>query len=171
MVDGFREIQPTQVADNPFKLIGSDWMLITAGTMEHLNTMTASWGGVGILWGRPVAWCVIRPGRYTFEFIEQASAFTLSFFADSYRDVLNLCGSKSGRDVDKVQATGLTPVQASNGGIYFAQARLVMVCNKIYYQDLDPQHFLDPTIERNYPIKDYHRMYMGEIVQCLSREA
>jgi flavin reductase (DIM6/NTAB) family NADH-FMN oxidoreductase RutF len=85
--------------------------------------------------------------------------------------VLNLCGTKSGREVDKVAVTGLTPVQAQNGAIYFAQARLVFVCNKIYHDNIDPQNFLDPTIERNYPIKDYHRVYMGEIVQCLSRKA
>ncbi len=169
MAGEFREIKPTEIGDNLFKLIGSDWMLITAGTMEHMNTMTASWGGIGILWGRAVAWCVIRPGRYTVPFMEQSNAFTFSFFDQGYRDVLNFCGTKSGRDVDKVAATGLTPVQTLNGGIYFAQARLVMVCNKIYHDDIHPQNFLDPTIERNYPIKDYHRVFMGEIVQCLQR--
>jgi len=167
MSEAFREIKPTEVADNPFQLIGSDWTLITAGTMDHFNTMTASWGGVGILWGRPVCWCVIRPHRYTAAFMEQSKAFTLSFFEERYRAVLNLCGTKSGRDIDKVAETGLTPVASQNGAVYFAQARLVMVCNKIYYQDLDPQHFMDPTIEGNYPKKDYHRMYIGEIVQCL----
>ncbi len=163
------EIKPQQISDNVFKLIGSDWMLITAGTPEHFNMMTASWGGMGILWGKEICWCVIRPHRYTYQFMETAERFTLSFFEERYREALNVCGTKSGRDVDKVAVSGLTPAQTESGAVYFAEARLVIECKKIYFHDIDPRHFLDPEIDNNYPKKDYHRMYIGEIVRCLSR--
>ena len=166
----FKSIKPEEIGDNPFKLVGSDWMLITAGPPDAYNTMTASWGGLGVIWNRNVCWCVIRPVRYTYEFMEKAESFTLSFFDEQYRDALNLCGSKSGRDVDKAAATGLTPIAGTlPGTTCFAQARLVIACRKIYYQDLIPGQFLDPGIEGNYPQKDYHRMYFGEIKNCLVR--
>jgi len=160
-------ITPEQMTDNPFKLVGSDWMLITAGPPDAYNTMTASWGGFGVLWNRHVCWCVIRPVRYTYQFMEKADSFTLSFFPEEYRSALNLCGSRSGRDIDKAAATGLTPVAGLLDGVTtFAEARLVIECRKLYFQDFIPDHFLDPTIHDNYPQRDYHRMYVGEIVNC-----
>jgi flavin reductase (DIM6/NTAB) family NADH-FMN oxidoreductase RutF len=163
----FRRIKPESIEDNPFRLIGSDWMLITAGTPESYNTMTASWGGLGKLWHDSVALCFVRPTRFTYRFMEQARTFTLSFFSSRYRKALEFCGAKSGRDVDKARVTGLTPVPVGPGGVSFAQARLVLVCRKLYYQDLDPKHFLAAAIHRNYPGKDYHRMYIGKITSCL----
>jgi flavin reductase (DIM6/NTAB) family NADH-FMN oxidoreductase RutF len=165
----FKEIAPETVKDNVFKLIGSDWMLITAGDVKGFNTMTASWGGLGVLWSKNVCFCVIRPSRYTFEFMEKNNRFTLSFFDDAYRGALTYCGSKSGRDVNKVAATKLTPVTAKSGGIYFAEARLVFECKKMYFQDIVPAGFCDAVINENYPQKDYHRLYVGEIVRCLSK--
>ncbi len=165
-----RIIKPEEIADNVFKLIGSDWMLITAGAPDSFNTMTASWGGFGHIWERNIAWCVIRPQRYTYEFMEKAENFTLSFLEETYRDALNLCGSKSGREIDKAAATGLKPVQGiTPGTTTFEQARLVIECRKIYYQDIDPTHFLEPSIDEFYPIKDYHRMYVGEILVCQAK--
>lgn len=170
MAQDFRTIEPESIQDNPFKLVGADWMLITAGPIEAYNTMTASWGGMGVLWNKNVCWCVVRPVRYTYDFIEKAETFTLSFFDEKYREALKLCGTESGRDVDKAAKTGLTPVAGSLAGTtYFEQARLVLECKKIYTQDLDPKRFLDPVIERLYPEKDYHRMYFGEIEAVLSR--
>lgn len=171
MAGKFKEIAPEAVTDNVFKLIGSDWMLIAAGTMKSFNLMTASWGGLGVIWGKKVCWCVIRPHRYTYKFMEKSDFFTLTFFEEKYRDALNFCGTKSGKDVDKVKEAGLTPVEAASGAVYFAQARLVMECRKIYYQDIDPRHFLAPEIADNYPNKDYHRMYLGEIIHCLARSS
>jgi len=165
---GFQEIKPELLTDNPFKLIGSDWMLITAGTAESFNTMTASWGGLGILWERTVCFCFIRPTRYTYEFIERSENFTLSFFEERYRKALSYCGSHSGRDTDKTKESGLTPV-AERGFIHFAEARLVLACRKLYSQDISPDRFLDPAIEGMYPKKDYHRMYVGEIRKCLHK--
>ena len=164
----FREIKPEAVTDNTFKLIGQDWMLITAGTKDSFNTMTGAWGGLGIMWDKRIAVCVIRPNRHTYEFMEASAKFSLSFFDGQYRDVLTYCGTKSGRDVNKVKETGLTPVFGDEI-VYFAQSRLVIECRKIYYQDITPENFLSPDIEGFYPKKDYHRVYFGEIISCLVR--
>src|SRR5512137_697572 len=108
---GFRETRVELLTENPFKLIGADWMLITAGTADANNTMTASWGGLGVLWERKVATCYIRPGRYTYGFMEKAPFFTLSFFAEEHRAALRYCGTHSGRNGDKAKEAGLTPVR------------------------------------------------------------
>lgn len=164
----FKTIRPERLADNTFRLFDHDWTLITAGTRKSFNMMTASWGGLGIIWNKPVTFIFVRPTRYTYEFLEQSERFTLSFFIERYRNRLNLCGSKSGREIDKVAATGLTPV-FNRGAIYFAEARLVLVCRKIYYQDLQPQQFRDRRVLKFYPKRDFHRMYFGEIKQVLIR--
>ena len=155
---------------NVFSLIGDQWMLITAGTAERCNTMTASWGGLGVLWGGPVATVYIRPQRYTLEFVENSEFFTLSFFGEAYRKALALCGSKSGRDMDKVKECGFT-VATAEGAPYFEEADLVLVCKKSYWQDMDPTHFLDDEIDgRHYPKKDYHRIFIGEIETVLKKK-
>lgn len=167
---GFKEVKPDSLTDNPFRLIGADWMLITAGTAERFNTMTASWGGLGVLWERKVCTIFIRPTRYTFEFVEKADIFTLSFFNEEHRKSLLFCGTHSGRSIDKMKETGLTPVR-DRGSVYFNEARLVFICRKIYFQDIGPERFLDSSIETLYPQKDYHRMYVGSIESCLVKEA
>jgi flavin reductase (DIM6/NTAB) family NADH-FMN oxidoreductase RutF len=165
----FKHIEPEKISDNPFKIIGKDWMLITAGKKDSFNTMTASWGGLGILWHKPVSFSFVRPTRYTFEFMEKDNIYTFSFFENKYRGDLNILGTKSGRDGDKISETGLTPVEVDHGAVAFKEARLVIVSKKLYYQDLNPDHFLDPGIAGNYPEKDYHRMYVGEVISALSR--
>ena len=108
---------------------------------------------------------VVRPVRHTFQFIEKFDSFTLSAFPDDCHDALLLLGSKSGRDGNKIAESGLTPqASARVGAPGFVEAELVLECRKIYSDDFDPARFLDPTIDRNYPEKDYHRMYFGEIV-------
>jgi flavin reductase (DIM6/NTAB) family NADH-FMN oxidoreductase RutF len=155
---------------NPFTLIGEDWMLITAGDIHSFNMMTASWGGLGILWGKEVAFCFIRPTRYTYNFVNENRFFTLSFFSEEYREALNICGSYSGRDVDKIKLTGLTPIEdREHNTIFFDEAKLVLICKKIYYQDIDSKNFLDENINSHYPLKDYHRMFIGEIVIALRK--
>ncbi|MDH3892819.1 MAG: flavin reductase family protein [candidate division Zixibacteria bacterium] len=166
----FQPIKVSEIKDNVFKLIGEDWMLVTAGSLDSFNTMTASWGGMGVLWNKNICWCVIRPQRYTYQFAEKADRFTLSFFDPQYRDALKFCGTKSGRDVDKMTATGLTPVASETGAVYYQQARLVLECRKDYIHDLDPANFLYPYIKHEYPGADYHRLYLGEVVNCLKRE-
>ena len=144
MKSNFTTIKPQEVPDNVFKLIGDDWMLITAGEPDNFNTMTASWGGMGILWNMPVAICYIRPQRHTFGFVEKSDYYTLSFFGKEHRRILNFCGSKSGRDYDKVKETGLRPFTTEKGNIGFDQARLIMECKKLYADDLKQDHFLYP---------------------------
>ena len=160
---------PETLSQNAFKLIGKDWMLITAGDEEKYNTMTASWGGVGVLWNESVAFAFIRPQRYTYEFTENNGLFTLSFFDEEYRSALRFCGANSGRDCDKAEKTGLTPVH-EDGLTYFAEAKLVLVCEKLYAQDLTAESFVDKAIiDKNYPNNDFHRMYVGKIVKCLKK--
>ena len=165
----FENIDPKALDQNVFSLIGDQWMLITAGTKDQCNTMTASWGGLGVLWGKPVATVYIRPQRYTLEFVEREDTFTLCFFGEEYRKALALCGSKSGRDMDKVKECGFT-VATAEGAPYFEEADLVLVCKKSYWQDMDPTHFLDGEIDSKwYPEKDYHRIFIGEILEVLRK--
>lgn len=166
----FYDIKPTEIKGNPIHLIGKEWMLITAGDMGHFNTMTASWGSLGELWFKPVCFCFVRPQRYTYEFMEQKGVFTISFFHEKYKSQLNFCGSRSGRETDKALECGFTPVKAENGSVFFQEARLVLECRKLYFQDINPDHFLDDSIIKNYPKNDYHRMYIGEITRVLSRD-
>ena len=166
----FKKITTEELTANPFKLIGKDWMLITAGDKEKFNTMTASWGGVGIMWGKPVATAYIRPQRYTFEFIENGDYYTQSFFDEEYRDALKFCGSKSGRDYDKVKETGLTPVvDDETGAVYFKEAKVVFICKKMYAQFLNEESALTEEVTKWYN-GDYHKMYMSEIVSVLVKE-
>lgn len=166
----FKEIEPENIKDNVFKLIGSDWMLITAGTLKSYNMMTASWGGFGVLWSKKICFCVIRPHRYTYSFMEKSENFTLSFFEEKYKKILEFCGSNSGRDVNKTKKTELTPISGSSNTVYFTEARLVIECKKIYFQDIDPKHFIASEIQQNYPDRDYHRMYIGEIIKCFIKQ-
>ncbi len=166
----FKKISPFDLTDNTFKLLDKDWMLVTAGTKEHCNTMTASWGHLGIMWNLPVAICYIRPQRHTFGFTNQYEDYTLTFFEEKDRDILKFCGSKSGRDHDKIAETGLIPLETETGNIYFEQARLVLECKKIYQDDMKAENFVRPEIARkNYPKNDFHRFYFGEIVDVLAK--
>ncbi len=151
----------------PLHLFDRQWLLLTSGDFKRgeYNAMTISWGSLGIMWGRPFVQVVVRPQRYTYEFMEAYDSFTLTAFSKEYRKALNLLGTKSGRDGDKITEAGLTPVAsecvAAPG---FDEAELVMECRKMYWQDFDPTHFLNTSIDRNYPINDYHRVYFGEIL-------
>lgn len=153
--------------ENPFSLIADEWMLISAGREKSWNTMTASWGGFGHLWNKDVAFVFIRPTRYTREFVEREPLFSLSFFEKEHRRALEICGSLSGRDRDKVKAAGLRPLRLSLPGgetvPSFEEARLVLACRKLYAEDLKPTSFIDPGIESNYPQKDYHRLYVASL--------
>ena len=170
MPDLLHAVDPRSIADNAFKLIADDWMLITAGDIQSFNTMTASWGALGELWHKKICICFIRPTRYTYEFMEKSELFSLSFFDEKYRAALDFCGKVSGRTTNKVRQTGLTPIVSEQGAIYFCEARLVFVCRKLYADNLDPELFLSEEIARNYPGKDYHRIYIGEVLTCLAGE-
>ena len=162
----FKKTDIRTVRESAVKLIAEDWALVTAGNQSAFNTMTVSWGGLGELWGKDTAFIFIRPQRFTFGFLQENDRFTLSFFGGSQRKALALCGSKSGRDTDKVAESGLTPV--FDGDVtYFAEAALVLKCHKMAQYDLTPDGFLDSTIAENYDGTNYHRMFAAEIEEVL----
>jgi len=168
---GYTQIDPAEITGNLIGLIASDWMLVTAGSTDKFNTMTANWGGAGYLWNKPVVFVFVRPERYTYEFIENTEGFTLTFFDEGYRDALNLCGSKSGRDCDKVAETGLTPHFTKLGYPAFTEAHLVMECRKLYADQLTRDAFLDgEPLRTHYSTKGgMHKMYIAEIVKVWAR--
>ena len=173
-----KEILPTDITDNVFKLIGQDWMLVSAAHSGKTNGMTASWGGLGILWGRPVAYIFIRPTRYTKEFVDAADHMTLSVFDKSYESMMQYFGTVSGRDEDKIAKSRLT-LEKYGPYTYFAEARLTMLTKKLYAQPLEERFFTgaaaspagnesDPRI--HYPKQDYHTMYIAAIEKVLIKE-
>ena len=167
---GFTEIGVNELKRDPFDMIGKQWMLVTAGDESGYNTMTASWGAMGVIWSKDVTHCYIRPQRHTCGYMDTNDYYTLSFFSEDYRRALAYCGKYSGRDVDKAKECGLTPVY-ENGYTYFAEAETVIVCRKLYKQQFDPSCIIDAQIdEKNYPEKDYHYHFIGEIVKVLKSE-
>ena len=156
------------VKDNPVKLIDDDWGLVCACDGEEWNGMTISWGGVGELWNRDVVFAFIRPQRYTKKFMDSSDYFTVSFFDKDKKDALKICGSKSGRDCDKMKLAGLTP-EFDGGAVYPKEARLVLKCRKIAVQKMDNSGFIDKSIEENYPREDYHFIYVGEIEKVFEK--
>lgn len=156
--------------DDVFSLIGDRWMLVAATDKDgKTNAMTASWGGLGVLWGKKVAFVFIRPQRYTKKFVDDAENFSLSFFEESYKPMLGYMGKVSGKDEDKIKKSGLT-VQYKDGAPVFKEASLTLVCRKMYRQTLEEDCFVDKTnIGKWYPQKDYHDMYVAEIVDEIIR--
>jgi flavin reductase (DIM6/NTAB) family NADH-FMN oxidoreductase RutF len=143
------------------------WLLLASGDFAagQFNAMTVAWGSLGYLWEKPFAQVFVRPSRFTYQFLEKYDTFTLSAFPTTFKPALDLLGTKSGRDGDKITASGLTP-QAAVKVISpaFVEAELVMECQKMYWQDLDKNNILNRGIHRNYPHEDYHRIYFGEIL-------
>ncbi len=161
------DIAPEKLIVPVARVWAGQGLLLAAGSLERqdYNIMTVGWGSFGVMWGKPFALVVVRPVRHTWKFMEKSDTFTLCAFSEEHRAMLSYCGSRSGRDGNKVTATGLTPVPSkvvSAPG--FDEAELIVECRKIYFDDMDPSRFLDPSLENNYPRKDYHRMYFGEIV-------
>ena len=162
-----QQIDPKTLTDNVFSMMADRWFLITAGDRARCNTMTAGWGGLGVLWGEPCATVFIRPQRYTKEFVDSHEKFTLCFFGDGYRKELALCGAKSGRELDKIKECGFTVGYAGEDAPYIEQASLVLVCSKWYVQDMDPAAIPADMRARWYPNEDYHTVYVGRIEQAL----
>ncbi len=156
--------RPTELSDNVFAEIGSRWMLLTAYDPQknRVNAMTASWGGMGILWNRPVLFAFVRPQRYTYGLMNDADTCSACFLEDGNRTALQICGTKSGRDTDKIAESGLTP-QEFDGVWGFAEAVRVMKLRKLFVTDMEKQHFIDPDLLKNYPTDDFHRIYVYEI--------
>lgn len=164
-----KKIDIKNLQGNAVSLFDDKWCLITAGNEESYNTMTASWGALGELWNKDVCFIFIRPQRYTKKFVEREEYFTLSFFGEEYKKALTFCGRFSGRDYDKAKETGLTPV-AIEKSMTFEESETVILCKKIAQQEISPEGFLDKEIDsKNYPTKDYHTMYVGEIIGCYTK--
>ena len=166
-----KEVNVKDLQLNPMTLISDEWMLLTAGTQEKgFNSMTCSWGHLGSIWGHYSAVCYVRPQRYTKEFVDREELYTLSFFSEEYKKDLAYIGSHSGRDENKIAATGLTPA-FGEGYSYYKEAKLVLVCRKLYRAPVLEEGFVDKSVvEKCYPEKDFHDLYIGEIVKVLVAE-
>ena len=164
-----QKIDPKTLTKNPFTLIGDQWMLITAGTPDHCNTMTASWGGLGHLWGKDVAFAFIRPQRYTKQFVDENDCFSLCFFGGEQMEALRYLGTASGRDEDKIAKSGLTLTHIDSVPC-FEEASLVLLCRKLYVQTLEPEQFTDRAVADScYPNHDFHDLYIAEVQKALVR--
>lgn len=166
----WNQIDMKDLQENVVSLIGDRWMLVTAGSKEKCGTMTASWGGIGVIWGKPSATIYIRPQRYTKQHIDRNEYFTLSFLPEEKREILAYCGKESGWKVDKVKECGLTLLEGEGGVPYFDEADLVLVCRKRYVQQMDGEAIPADAKEKFYPGQDYHTLYIGEIVEVLKKD-
>lgn len=173
MINRMKRIEATAISGNMIETIGKEWMLVTAGNREKFNTMTASWGGVGFLWNKPVVFVFVRPERYTYEFTEREECFTLSFLGEAGRKACQICGTKSGRDTDKVKEAGLTPVFTERGNVFFKEARMGLECRKLYSAPIREENFMDQELPGRWYGKEhggFHRMYVAEILDVWVEE-
>lgn len=169
-MSSFYEIKPEEIQNNTFKMIGKDWMLITAAKEDAVNTMTASWGGFGVMWNKNVVYIVIRPQRYTKEFVDMADTFSLSFFDKGFEDEMAYLGRVSGRDEDKISKAKLKVIYKDETP-YFENASMAMICKKLYSQEYKEEGFIDTkVIEESYPNKDFHTLYIAEITKVLIKK-
>lgn len=165
----FQKITSDIVELNPFEKIGKDWMLVTAGNEEKVNTMTASWGTLGQMWGKDVAFIVIRQSRYTKEFIDREGRFSLSFLNEKRRNLMKFLGAVSGRDVDKIKEAGVD-IGYHNGVPIVDQANFILICRVMSATLLKPEDFIDKSIDETwYKDKDYHTLYIAEVTDILAR--
>ncbi|HIT91093.1 MAG TPA: flavin reductase family protein [Candidatus Merdenecus merdavium] len=170
-MSNFHEIKPQNMKNNAFEMISKDWMLITAKSGDSCNTMTASWGALGFMWGKNVAFIGIRPQRYTKEFVDASTTLSLSFFGSEYKEDLNYLGTVSGRDEDKIGKCHLT-LNNHGDAPYFEEAHTVLICKKLFRQPLNPDSFIETDLlDRWYPNKDYHDLYVIEIEKVLVKDA
>ncbi len=163
-----RKIDYTEFNIDIFQAIGKQSFLLASGTINHHNCMTVGWAGLGYLWRRPMAFVYVRPQRYTFQLMAQYNYFSMNFFSDNYNNILQLCGTKSGRDIDKMHLPGITPEDYQQQTIYYKEAQIVLICKKIYYQDLNPENLVEKSVLSLYPLNDFHRIYYGEVTSILT---
>ena len=165
-----RTISLDELRVSPFTILDRQWALLVAGS-ERPNPMTVSWGGLGTLWNRPVVTVYVRPTRFTFTLLEAEPFFTLNFLPESHRAALDLCGSTSGRDTDKWRATGLGQVPSETVPVpRVAEAELALECRVLATLDVDPGRFLERSVDELYPRRDYHRLFLGEVMRIWAAE-
>lgn len=148
---------------NPFEIFNNNWALVTAGNNEHFNSMTISWGSMGTIWGKDIITIYIRPERYTFEFLKENDTFTVSFYDKEYKDALNIMGTLSGRDIDKVKETNLTPISIDDS-ITYKQAKQTFLCKKLYMNQIDKTKLPD-NLQKYYSDKQTHYIILGEVIK------
>jgi flavin reductase (DIM6/NTAB) family NADH-FMN oxidoreductase RutF len=171
--DSLKLIPIEEFIIRPIHLWDIQWLLLTFGDFVEgrFNAMTVDWGNIGYMWRRPFVQVVVRPIRYTYEFIERYDTFTLCIFPKKYYPALPLLGNKSGRNGDKIAEAGLTPSASTKiAAPAYAEAELILECCKMHWDDFHQEHLLDPGIDANYPRKDYHRIYFGEILYVLGNK-
>lgn len=151
-----------------FEQFDKKWALLTAGNIEKFNSMTISWGGMGTLWGKPVVTAYVRTSRYTHDFMDDNDYFTVSFYPEEFKSVLGVFGSKSGRDIDKMNYEGLTAVEAGES-MTFAEAEVTLVCRKLFKQKLDETNMPDDVVKAFYSNDASHDMYIGEVVDIIEK--
>lgn len=165
----FKEVSPYEFKESAFQVIGKDWLLVSGEYEGKSNAMTASWGGLGIMWGKPVAYIFIRPSRYTKEFVDKAEGLSLCVFPEAYRKMMSYFGTVSGRDEDKIQKAELTVLHDADR-TYYQEARVAMLCRKLYAQELKKECFIDKSCDEKWYDNDYHTMYVVEIEKLLVNE-
>ncbi|MDR1880993.1 MAG: DUF4468 domain-containing protein [Tannerellaceae bacterium] len=163
-LEGYRQITPDKIPGNIIKMLSEDWMLITAGNETAFNMMTASWGGLGHLFGKPVAFCFINPTRYTYQLMEKNDTYTLTFYTEAYRSALEYCGKASGKDTDKVKGSGLTPITTPSGSKAFGEAWMIVECRKLLSQPLNAESVNDEKLRKEWTGREMHKMFAGEII-------
>ncbi len=165
----FQPIDLELLDKNAFELIGKDWMLVTASRGDKVNTMTASWGGFGVMWGKNVVYIVIRDSRYTKEFLDASETFSLTFFDNPPRAELKYLGAVSGRDEDKI-ANAKLEVLRDGETAYIGDGNLIFLCRKMSATPITEETILDKKMVKQwYSDGDYHTLYIGEITKVLAR--
>jgi len=166
-----KQIDVNQLSIRAIDLWMNQWLVLTSGTLEDCNMMTVAWGSIGCMWSKPFVQIVVRPQRHTYKFLEKSDTFTLCAFPEKYRQALQTLGTLSGRDGDKLKKTPLTLKKSVKvPAPSYNEASLILECSKIYFQDIDPNGFIDTGIQDNYTQNDYHRVYFGEILAAFVNE-
>jgi flavin reductase (DIM6/NTAB) family NADH-FMN oxidoreductase RutF len=165
-----KKVDPARVAVRPFELLDLEWALLVAGK-NRPNPMTVSWGGLGTLWQRPMVTVYVRPTRFTYSLLVAHPEFTLNFLPESRHEALDLCGTRSGRDLDKWDAAKIEKVPSELIAVpRVGGAELSLECRVLSTLDVDPARFLDPALEDLYPARDYHRVFLGEVLAAWAGE-
>lgn len=149
------------------------WFLLASGDLnkKQFNCMTISWGLLGTMWSLPVAMVAVRYSRHTFKFMDESNSFTLNAFSVQCLEALNELGSRSGREIDKINYPKISPMVSEKVlSPSYREAELVLECKKIYWEDMNPAHFLDERILGKYSNPDYHRFFIGEVVGIFGTE-
>lgn len=160
---GFKAVAADKIPGNYIKLL-SNWTLISSGKGDKQNVMTASWGGLGTVWEKPVAFCFLNPTRYSVSTMDSGDTYTISFYTEAYKDAMQYCGSTSGKNTDKIKGSGLTPIHTPSGALAFSEAWMILECRKILAQPISADAIVDKAIAAEWSKDGYHRMYVGEIL-------